>query len=91
MNEKKWNGYTIDELRYMRALSVVKCEMQKEKLISSVALIKQNTALLLKPNSRSGYVGKLLSAFDFFDYAFISFKLVRKLYRFYNRQTRSKE
>ena len=34
--ELAWKGYTIDELKYQRAIALVKLELQKEMLVNSV-------------------------------------------------------
>ena len=39
-NQQEWRGYTLEELRYQRALAAIRCEIGNEKLKSSVASVQ---------------------------------------------------
>ena len=37
-----WKGYSFEELRYQRALTTIKCEIEKEKINAIITNFKQN-------------------------------------------------
>ena len=70
---KKWSGYTLDELRYRRAINHVKMEMEKERVMLSANRIMNG-----KPSSEessSGLFRKVFTGFSILDYqcAFLIF------------------
>ena len=90
VSDQPFEGYTLEELRYQRALIALKADFCKERLKTSVGEITQNgplsrftrknkTSSLLKG---SGIVGKLAKSLDVLDYAvlgFTMFKTVKSL------------
>lgn len=83
---KNWSGYTLDELRYQRAINHVKMEMEKERVMLSA-----NRIMCGKPSaeaSSSGLFRKVFTGFSILDYALLAFqagKQIRKVYRFFKR------
>ncbi len=83
---KNWSGYTLDELRYRRAINHVKMEMEKERVMLSA-----NRIISGKPSSEassSGLFRKVFTGFSILDYALLAFqagKQFRKIYRFFKR------
>lgn len=89
MDKISWNGYSFDELRYQRALTMIKCEMEKEKLKGVVASVKQG-GLPMLGGGKYGLVNKMLGALDFADYSFIAFKFGKKIYKLISRHRKNK-
>lgn len=74
-NQSDWQGYTIDELRYQRALNSARLEIQKERLLNEVETMK-GTFGVMQP---SGIFGKMLKSLNFIDYGIIAFQTVRRV------------
>ncbi len=90
MNDFIWKGYSFDELRYQRALTTIKCEMEKEKLMSVVTAAKQGGLAFFSKGKSHGLLNKMLGALDFADYSFLAFKIGRKLYKIFGRRRKNK-
>lgn len=88
MEKTIWKGYNFDELRYQRALTVIKCEMEKEKLNGVIDVVRQGGFPLFGNGARHGLMNKMLGALDFADYSFLAFKLGRKLYKLFSRRNK---
>lgn len=92
----KKKGYTIDELRYQRALITLQKEFCKEKLINAC-----HTTLSAAPWSKkksgkhtlpSGLIGALLKGLSYSDYlmmGFSVFKTAKSLFSFFKRKKKS--
>ena len=81
-----WRGYTLEELRYKRAMSVIELEIEKEKMSQFVSSTKERT-------SQYGIRGlfgnkKILSRLKFADYVFLGTKLTGFLYRRWRNKRR---
>lgn len=85
MANTEWKGYSFDELKYQRALVAIKCEIEKEKLITSFAGIKQEKMSAVGVNGSNPLLNKLLGALDIADYSFMAFKFGRKLYSIFSK------
>lgn len=70
-----WQGYTIDELRYQRALTSARLEIQKEKLSNQFQTIRGTFGMV----EGKGIMGKMLSSLNYVDYAVLAFQTVRRL------------
>ena len=71
-----FKGYTMEELRYQRALVAMKKEFCKESVLESIAAIQNRSIFGKNPNgklSRSSRIGgilsKLMSGLNYVDYA----------------------
>lgn len=71
----EWQGYTIDELRYQRALTSARLEIQKERLLNQYAAIRGNFGSL-KP---TGIYGKIFNSLSFIDYGVLAFRTIRRV------------
>lgn len=81
---KKWPGYTLDDLRYRRAVNHVKMEVERERLTTAVHQVvnRQQSAFA------GGMVKKVFTGFTVIDYALLAFqatKQIRKIYRLFKR------
>ncbi|MCM1110896.1 MAG: hypothetical protein NC336_06810 [Clostridium sp.] len=73
--EPNWQGYTLDELRYQRALTAARLEIQKERLMNQTQTLR-GTFGALQPK---GVVGKMLRSLDVIDYGILAFRTVSRI------------
>lgn len=69
----EFKGYTVDELRFMRGCTMARIEMEKQKL-NHVSKNFMETGSL---SGKSSWMGKVLGAFSYIDYALLAFKLIK--------------
>lgn len=88
---EKFKGYTLDELRYQRALIALRKEFSKENTLHNARRISKFNPL--KGGSGMGRAGqiatKLLSGMNYIDYAllgFSAFSTIRKFTSFFRRK-----
>lgn len=79
-----WKGYTIDEIRYQRALTMARMEIERERLFASAGNIYKG----IEQQSSSGIMGRLLSGLNYVDYVMLAFKLGRSLFNIFGRSRR---
>lgn len=70
-----WHGYTIDELRYQRALTSARMEIQKERLTNQFNTLKGSFGMV----EGKGIMGKMLHSLNYLDYALLAFHTVRRV------------
>lgn len=85
---RRWNGYTIDDLRYRRAVNQVKTEMIREQLMSKVSRVTNFKALGALGGNK--LLGKILSGFSMLDYGILAFQGVKQATRLYHLMKRRK-
>lgn len=75
--EKKWRGYSLDELRCRRALNEVEIAVEKDKLIRRVSWAS--------PLNETGIsmLAKAIEALSYMDYVIIAFKLATRMAKLY--------
>lgn len=89
-----FKGYTLEELRYQRALVTLKKDFSQSKLLRNVDLIRNSHPLspahTASVPGKVGFVAtKLLSGLNYLDYAMLGFSIfssVRKVYSFFRRK-----
>ncbi len=69
-----WNGYTLDELRYQRALNMARLEIEKEKLTAATSEMKRGLPSL---STGHGILSKIAGSLSYIDYAVLAFRLFR--------------
>ncbi len=77
-NNEKWKGYTLEEIRYARAYTAARMELNRERLTARARDMQKNG---LKPGVSKGMLGKMLGAFSYIDIALLSWRVGRKLFR----------
>lgn len=91
----EFGGYTLQELRYQRALASLKKEFAKEKALAELNAIKKKTALgrlsgkVSNFGKTGGLLPKVLSSLNYADYAMLGFSVfstVRKVWKFFKRK-----
>ena len=90
-----FNGYTLQELRYQRALASLKKEFAKEKALAGLNAMKEKTAFgrlsgkVSSLGKAGGLLPKVLSSLNYADYAMLGFSVfgtVRKVWNFFKRK-----
>lgn len=77
----RWNGYTIDDLRYRRAVNQVKLEMTRRQLAAKVA---DATSLRPLGQLRGGrLLSRLLSGLSALDYGILAYQGAKQAIRIY--------
>lgn len=77
---KEWNGYTLEELRFRRMLSMAKFELGKASLMSEVQSVTSGRAV------KSSIFSKITGALSYADYAILAFRLGRNALRLFRRR-----
>lgn len=78
---RHWHGYTIDDLRYRRAVNQVKIEMVREQLMAKASKVTNFQALSALGGNK--LLGKVLSGFSMFDYGILAYQGVKQVTRLY--------
>ena len=90
-----FKGYTLEEIRYQRALVALQKEFCKAKMMRNVHTLQKSNPLSPSNAVKSmpGKVGfvaaKLLTGLSYIDYAMLGFSLfssARKVYSFFHRK-----
>lgn len=82
----KFKGYTIEELRYQKVLTLVRMEYVKEKIDSEFQGVKTR----LNPSNKSGkwsimsLTGKAAKALSFIDYITIGLSLYKSAHKIFS-------
>lgn len=74
---QKWKGYTLNELRYRRALTGVAIEIEKDRLSRAISGIVPGA--LKARSSGTSMLSKALGALSYVDYAILGWKLFKTL------------
>ena len=77
-NTEEWKGYTLEEIRYARAYTAARMELNRERLAARAVDVQKNG---LNPNVSKGVLGKMLGAFSYIDIALLAWRVGRKLFR----------
>lgn len=83
----QWRGYTLEELRYRRAVSELKLEIVRERLDSRLGHLTNFRAL--GSEVVNSMTSSLLSRFSVVNIGMTAFRVARtgfKLYRFFRRR-----
>lgn len=73
-NSENWNGYTLDELRYQRALTSARLEIEKEKLMQGINSMRSGLPSFSSGNS---ILAKIAGSLNYIDYAVLAFRLFK--------------
>lgn len=91
--QNNFKGYTLEEIRYQRALVALQKEFSKTKIIRTAHNITRSNPLAPSASSMSGKVGfvasKLLTGLNYLDYAMIGFSVfgtARKVFSFFRKK-----
>lgn len=68
--KSEWNGYTLEELRYMRAYTAARIEISRDRLQRNFVNLKD-----YGPVSKTGLLGKVLGTLSYIDIAIITYRI----------------
>lgn len=88
-DDPQWSGYTLDEIRYRRALILARIEIEKERIGMGAREIYSSKLTRMPGVRGSGIISRLLSALTMADYAVIGIKLIRKISAIYRSSKRN--
>ncbi len=71
-----WDGYTLDQLRYMRAYTAARIEISKDRMQRNLANLKSGPA-----GKTEGLLGKMFSTLSYLDIAILTFKISSKAFK----------
>lgn len=91
---EKFGGYTLEDLRYQRALVALKKEFSKSKMIAGAHRVAKRNPINGKQSgfgigSVGSIAGKLITGMNYLDYVMIGFSLFntgRKVFSFFHRK-----
>lgn len=75
-NNEPWKGYTLDEIRYRRAIVGARMELEKYRLNT---LTEQYRRMPQRLAGSGSLVGRVMGAFSYAEYAILGFKLIRRI------------
>ncbi|MCM1521219.1 MAG: hypothetical protein NC039_01040 [Muribaculaceae bacterium] len=73
-----WSGYSMDELRYMRAYTAARIEINKDRIMTRIHEVSKAGKKGMTP---TGMAGRILGAFSYLDMAIIAWKVGSKALR----------
>lgn len=71
-----WRGYTLDELRYMKAYTAARIEINRDRIKRNAAEMKN-----FSPVRSHGILGKILGTLSYLDIALVTFRVASRLFR----------
>lgn len=74
---KTWRGYSLEELRYRRALNEVAIEIEKDKIK------RQISDSLPRNDTGATMLSRALGALTYMDYVILAFRLIARLSKLY--------
>ena len=92
--EEEFKGYTLDELRYQRALLLLKREYLKEKALKETKAVKERIPVLngkspLNALTPRGMVGRVMRGLNYADYLMLGFSVFtagKKVFSLFKRK-----
>ncbi len=94
--EKRFEGYSLSDIQYRRALLTLKKDFCQEKLSHDMLALKATNPLAPAKGSKHGWLGnfgplagKVFSGLNYVDYAllgFQTFKTIRKAFSLFRRK-----
>lgn len=69
-------GYTIDELRYQRALAMARSEIARMHMVDAY---ESTRSAISNPSSSGGIIGRIMSSLDYIDYAVTGYRIWKKI------------
>lgn len=77
----QWKGYTMAELRYHRAMSLARIEMERERVVDAADRMRQGNFVL-----SSGLFSRLLGALNYTDYIVMVVRLWQNIAPLFRRK-----
>lgn len=86
--ENKFSGYTLEEIKYQRALTAMQLDFCKTKILKSFSNLQKvnplspTSAASNLPGKASSVILKLLNGLNYLDYAVLGFTIFGSLRKF---------
>ncbi len=79
-SREDWEGYTIDEVRYLRAYTAARMEIARERLQANAkSFVSGNGA----SGGGTGIMSRILGTLSYLDIALVTFKLGKSIFRIF--------
>jgi len=76
-SDKKWRGYSLEELRYRRALNEVAIAIEKDRIM------RQVSDTLPRNDTGASMLSRAMGALTYMDYVILAFKFMARLTKLY--------
>lgn len=80
--DDNWKGYTLDQLRVKRLVTIAKIDMEKMRLEHLTEKYTGNG----EGEPQPGIFNKLLGALDYVDYGMLAYKLGKTVFKLFRRK-----
>lgn len=77
--EENWDGYTVDEVRYLRAYTAARLEINRDRIMRNASAVMESNSSPF--GNGSGLLSKLLGTLSYIDIALVTYKLGRGIFR----------
>lgn len=81
-NDPDWDGLTLDEMRYARALTMTRIEISRQLIAAQGRMIFNGE---MPGTGKKTLMGKMLASINVIDYALIAMRVGSKLFGLYRR------
>lgn len=82
--DENWKGYTLEELKYQRAYTSARLEIQRQRIVLNIHKMKNGGGTSVA----SSWTGRLLSSFSYFDIGLFTFKIGKRVFKTIKRLKR---
>ncbi len=79
--DKKWKGYTLDELRYLIVVNRISFDVERQRMNEIGRIAITNPFSLMGWNSIFGYLKKIMSVLAYFDAVVKIVKRLREIFK----------
>lgn len=80
--QQSWNGYTLDEIIYRKAITMTRLEIQKESISQKIqSVIPQEGTYNIGKTILNNFIGKLSTV----EYIMIGFKIAMKVAKLWKK------
>ena len=76
----QWRGYTLDEIRFQRMLTIMRIEIRRQDMIKQVEPYTSGNRIA------GTLFGRIAGALNFMDYAMLAITVGRRLYSIFHRK-----
>ena len=76
-------GYTIDELRYQRALAMARSEIARMHVVDSFSATRQSIMSTVSPG---GMMGRIIGSLNYIDYMVMGYQIWKKISKIMHRR-----
>lgn len=72
----EWKGLSLDELRYQKAFTLARLEIQKEKMLIGMSQLKEEVPGV----NKHGIFNKILGSLNYLDYGILAYRFSTKIF-----------